>query len=345
MSKKITDEVWKERFYKTHLDKYDYSKVVSSGNSIPVIITCKIDGHGDFKQRPDNHWRGQGCPKCTKSISEELCRFIFENLLNKKFYSVFIKYKNHNLELDGYNKDLQIAFEYNGVQHYKVTAYIKTKEELDYRIYLDKLKREYCKKNNINLLVIPYFIKHHDMVSYISNWLSANKFYCKKINNINIFLKNFSYTENRRKLIEEIITNKKGILLKYNIDTVIVKCAGGHEWETKYGLIYRGHWCKVCSSKIDFLQFLDSLKKVGINCSSTEGEYYKNKKLKFTCSNNHVFFNYANKILEKINDKNRKPCHKCKKKAVIKAILKLEKAGIFIKRAVKPIHRFCVDGM
>jgi hypothetical protein len=45
-----------------HGDKYDYSKVDYKYSKEDVIITCKI--HGDFLQRPGNHIKKQGCPKC-----------------------------------------------------------------------------------------------------------------------------------------------------------------------------------------------------------------------------------------------------------------------------------------
>lgn len=43
--------------------QYDYSKVVYKGTKIKVEIICKE--HGSFFQRPQNHMRGEGCPKCS----------------------------------------------------------------------------------------------------------------------------------------------------------------------------------------------------------------------------------------------------------------------------------------
>lgn len=45
-----------------HGDKYDYSKSVYVSNRTKVIIICPE--HGEFKQTPDGHMRGQGCPIC-----------------------------------------------------------------------------------------------------------------------------------------------------------------------------------------------------------------------------------------------------------------------------------------
>lgn len=51
-----------EKSKKVHNNKYIYDKTEYIKNSIPVTITCPI--HGDFKQRPDKHLIGHGCPKC-----------------------------------------------------------------------------------------------------------------------------------------------------------------------------------------------------------------------------------------------------------------------------------------
>ena len=62
MAKKKTIEQFIKEARAKHGDKYDYSKSVYEGKDIPIIITCRK--HGEFKQTPNNHIRGQGCPKC-----------------------------------------------------------------------------------------------------------------------------------------------------------------------------------------------------------------------------------------------------------------------------------------
>lgn len=47
---------------KNHGKKYDYSLVIYRGNKNTVNIKCKT--HGSFKQTPNSHVCGQGCPKC-----------------------------------------------------------------------------------------------------------------------------------------------------------------------------------------------------------------------------------------------------------------------------------------
>lgn len=57
-------------------------------------------------------------------------------------------------------EDTEYAIEYNGAQHYRDSSgYFSNSTSLEHIQYLDKLKEDYCKRNNINLLVIPYTIK------------------------------------------------------------------------------------------------------------------------------------------------------------------------------------------
>lgn len=50
------------RATKVHGDRFDYTKSVYVKSSEPLTITCKK--HGDFYQRPKDHYAGQGCRKC-----------------------------------------------------------------------------------------------------------------------------------------------------------------------------------------------------------------------------------------------------------------------------------------
>ena len=49
---------------KKHGDAYDYSKVVYVKSDSEVNIICPKPGHGEFKQKPNKHLKGQGCKKC-----------------------------------------------------------------------------------------------------------------------------------------------------------------------------------------------------------------------------------------------------------------------------------------
>jgi hypothetical protein len=72
-----------------------------------------------------------------------------------------------SLELDGYNKNLGLAFEYNGEQHYKMSYYYSDLTDLFYRIELDKIKKEACEKRKVTLITIPYTISNKYLFHYI----------------------------------------------------------------------------------------------------------------------------------------------------------------------------------
>jgi len=62
MGKPCTTEHFIEKATSVHGDIYDYSEVEYVSTEKPIIITCKT--HGQFEQRPHDHYAGQGCRKC-----------------------------------------------------------------------------------------------------------------------------------------------------------------------------------------------------------------------------------------------------------------------------------------
>ena len=68
----------------------------------------------------------------------------------------FFKNKNAPLRFDFYLPKYNICIEYNGVQHYKKVEIFGGDKAFEEQKKRDKLKREYCKKNNIKLIEIAY---------------------------------------------------------------------------------------------------------------------------------------------------------------------------------------------
>lgn len=58
----LTTEDFIKKVKTIHGEKYDYSLVDYVNNITIVKIICPI--HGEFEQKPHNHKRGSGCPKC-----------------------------------------------------------------------------------------------------------------------------------------------------------------------------------------------------------------------------------------------------------------------------------------
>ena len=151
-----------------HGNKYSYDNVNYITNCTKISIFCNTC-HNYFLQTPNNHIRGSGC-QCMLYKNENKCKDIIQLLTGKKFYKKKPKWL-HGLELDGYNPSLKLAFEYNGEQHYNYKPFFHREgvHNLWEQQERDMLKRYLCKKNNIRLIVIPYWIK--DLKSYIQEKL------------------------------------------------------------------------------------------------------------------------------------------------------------------------------
>jgi hypothetical protein len=107
--------------------------------------------------------------------NEKECRRIIEGIYGAPFPSIrpdFLKSPRtgKNLELDMYNKDLKLAFEYNGVQHYKYTPFFhKSYKDFEKQKLNDGYKALVCKNLGIKLINIPYTTSYKDLNMYLTN--------------------------------------------------------------------------------------------------------------------------------------------------------------------------------
>ncbi len=113
-------------------------------------------------------------PKSKKETKgEKKCREVFESIFQKPFDKIrpdFIKNDctEKPLEIDGYNEDLKLGFEYQGVQHYKYTPYFhKSPNDFEKQQYRDGLKRDECKKLGIKIIEIPYTVEIDDIKEFV----------------------------------------------------------------------------------------------------------------------------------------------------------------------------------
>jgi len=79
------------------------------------------------------------------------------------------------LELDVSElKNLKIAVEYNGRQHYQYVKQFHRNgvQDLKDQIYRDNVKLDLCDKNGVYLIVVPYNVAHHKIEDFIKYQLS-----------------------------------------------------------------------------------------------------------------------------------------------------------------------------
>lgn len=65
------------------------------------------------------------------------------------------------------NGEIDFLIEYQGIQHYQASDHFGGISGLYKQQYYDMLKREYCAKHNIKLIIIPYTDEYRISYDYI----------------------------------------------------------------------------------------------------------------------------------------------------------------------------------
>ncbi len=223
------------------------------GHKIKVKIKCKNNHEfiTEGKSITANKW----CPYCCSSRSEDICRTYLEQLLNNKFPKIrpnwLINPKTGaRLELDGYCKDLKIAFEHQGKHHYFNNDPII----LETQKYRDSIKKEICQQQGILLLEIPeLFIrtKLENLRNLIKDFLIKNNITCsldfdyKEIN----FLTLTGVTG--LQTAKDLASARGGeCLSKVYLNGSIKldwRCKEGHHFKMHYSSAQQNHWCPICN--------------------------------------------------------------------------------------------------
>ena len=153
-------------------DLYDYSESLYEGDRKPIKIICKK--HGPFITLPHYHLaKGGGtCPKCNCSSGELLVMNILEKLKipyiyqfkvksEEDFQSTIRKFVNIDFCISKNSKPMFI--EYYGEQHYVPKKHFGGEIQFEKQVRRDNEVKEYCKKHNIPILIIPYFTPNEDV--------------------------------------------------------------------------------------------------------------------------------------------------------------------------------------
>lgn len=142
---------------KIHNGKYDYSLSEYVNSYIPIKIICPI--HGVFEQMPYKHLDGHGCPKCNQSHLETIIeKVLIDNNIKYQYQKKFSWLGLQSL--DFYLTDYRIAIECQGRQHFESIIHFGGEKGFNNRIRLDKLKRELCIENGVELI---YFTSLKDV--------------------------------------------------------------------------------------------------------------------------------------------------------------------------------------
>lgn len=143
-----------------HGDRYDYSLVEYTKSSEEVTIICPE--HGQFKQLPQVHLSGHGCPLCNNSSNGEIRieRYLKEHNIDYEYqyriYNLTSTSNNKRFIVDFYIRSLNLFIEYNGRQHYEMPEFWGGNRSFEEQQQRDKGLRETANIMGINLLEIKY---------------------------------------------------------------------------------------------------------------------------------------------------------------------------------------------
>ena len=163
--KRLDTDTFIQKATEVHGNEYDYSNVQYVNCTTLVDIICKK--HGVFHQIPASHLFGQGCPTCRASKGEKSLRKYLEEkgieyVAQKKFDDC---YYINKLPFDFYLPKENICIEYQGEQHYFPVNIYGGDEGFKERQRNDKIKRDFCDKNNIKLIEIKYTENIEDVLN------------------------------------------------------------------------------------------------------------------------------------------------------------------------------------
>jgi hypothetical protein len=236
--------------------------ILISGEAISneSIIKIKCQNNHIWETKFINLKRNSWCPDCSAFKLEKICRLYFEQIFNLPFPKKrpeFLNQENgYNLELDGFNEELKIAFEHQGKQHYEVIKIFKmTKDDLYKTQFRDKLKYEMCNKNNIKLFIISELTtmtKISDLKQCIFD--QAVKYNVEKFGNFDAKINFSTLYDTEINEYKKIATDRGGKCLSdFYIDAhykLQFECKCGYIWwATPANIKYGKTWCMKCSGK------------------------------------------------------------------------------------------------
>ena len=160
-----TKEEFNQKSNEVHGNIYDYSKVNYVNTKTKVCIICPK--HGEFWQRPQEHLRGSGCPKCHRSkLEEKVCVYLdkknseYKQEVSVKKLTNIIGPGGKSQRIDIYIPNKKICIECQGIQHftYNINNMCSpTKERFNEIIKYDAYKYDSLVNNGYD--VIYYFPK------------------------------------------------------------------------------------------------------------------------------------------------------------------------------------------
>lgn len=156
----LTTEDFISRAMDIHGDKYDYTSSEYVNGRTEITIICPI--HGSFRQKPESHLYGHGCPYCKESRGEKyIVKWMNEHNINYvrqfRIIPTQILFGRNTFIVDFFIPSLNTIIEFHGKQHYAMNPFFhKDEDAFQMQVDRDIRLREYCKQHKIRLIEIPY---------------------------------------------------------------------------------------------------------------------------------------------------------------------------------------------
>ncbi len=253
-----------------------------------------------FEKQYGSILSGFWCADCSRggsSLGERTSRELLESMLGFSLIKARPTFLD-GLELDGYNAEHKVAFEYHGEQHYNPIDYFGGVEAFNKQKERDKKKEIICRKKGIKLIIIPQFKNVYDLSGCIdqvdyclmfaglrrkSGWRRPKKLKFNE-NSLNKIFGD-SYIEE----LKNIVSEKGGKLLSSSASSsnerLEFECSCGHVWQALARDVRSGHWCLPCSGNaIKTVAYGQELAKK-INAEFISKEFFGvNKKHEWRCN-------------------------------------------------------------
>ncbi len=271
-------------------------------NNIKKLEFSCSQGH-EWKASASKILSGQWCPKCSSGLGERIVRYYFEKLTKKKFsksYPSWLKNsKGNQLELDGFNEKLKIAFEHQGKQHYKISGrFDRNKQSFIDRQTNDLIKKKLCKKNNVILIEIPelfHYTKLSELKYLIEKELNKYKIDIFPFKDTKLPAKVFTneHLEKYNK-IKIFVEMKKGILLSKEYisskEKLHIKCKNKHEWWVTSGNLFNNKWCPHCARNVKYtLEYFQKIAGSRNGILLSKKYINAHTKMNWICEKKHYF--------------------------------------------------------
>jgi len=158
----------------------DKRNLIRIGNveksTVKVEWKC-LDCDSIWHASPSNVIRKTGCPYCFTKNEKKVKKIIEKYKSNFKFYQnhFCIHDCNRKYIVDFYFKqnDGEYIIEYDGIQHFQPIDFFGGKTAFNKQVRRDKFLNEYCQKNMIKLLRLPYTLTTSEIEDSIKSFIQV----------------------------------------------------------------------------------------------------------------------------------------------------------------------------